>query len=119
MAHSASGAGVSLLVMAMVPVLASMVVTGNFGLITGANLWITLGVAFAVGVAAGITVFSSGLSDMSIFFAFILAFGTTLYGLFVSVTIVSMSLIPYNGGAIIGGFSLLFYALGLFFLVHQ
>jgi len=119
MAHSASGLGASLLIIAIVPIMAAMVITGNFGLLTGANLWYTLGLAFAVGVGAGITVLGSGLSSESIVLAFTLAFGTTLYGLFVGVTIADIPAIPYNGGAIISGFSLLFYVVGMFLIVHH
>jgi hypothetical protein len=118
MTSTASGAGVTLIIIALLPVFAAMITTGDFGLLTGNTLWITLGVAFAVGVAAGITVLSSGLSGESIAMAFVLAFGTSLYIAFVSVTITDLANIPYGGGAIISGLSVLCYVLGLFFLLR-
>src|ERR1017187_6345191 len=119
MANTASGLGATLLIIAMVPIIASMVVTGDFSLLTGANIWYTLGLAFGIGLAAAVTAIGSGLNTEGTILVFALTFGTTLYALFVGVTIANMSAIPYNGGAIISGFSLLFYAVGLFFLVHK
>jgi hypothetical protein len=114
--------GPAFLLLSFAPIFAVIFMTGDFSSITGANLWISLSAAFVVGVAAGITVLSSGLSGVSIMMAFILAFSTTLYAIFTLSVLGILSGLPYTFGAIIEGFSAFFFVLGIFFITaspHQ
>jgi hypothetical protein len=106
--------GIILIICAMVPVFAAMIIAGDFRVLEGSNLWVTLGVAFTVGLAAAITAIGSGLNTFGTMLTFILSFATALYVLFIGVTIAPMLQIPYSGGAIIDGISLFLYAIGVF-----
>jgi hypothetical protein len=111
------GAGGALfLILAFVPVIAVMFMTGDFTPFLGANLWFSLGLSFAVGVGAGVTVLSSGLSGASIMLAFVLGFSTTLYVVVTTNALTAIADMPYDFAAILGGFSVFFFVLGVFFI---
>jgi hypothetical protein len=111
--------GVGFLILSLLPSIAAMFTTGDFGLLIGVNIWVSLGVAFAVGVGAGVTVLSSGLSGESIMLAFILAFSATLFAILSWNVLAVMNDLPYGIPAIITGFSAFFFALGVFFLATK
>jgi hypothetical protein len=106
--------GMYLIFLGVIPVFAAMVASNNFGTLTGADLWTSLAVALAIGAVAAITAVGSGLNTYGTFLAFTASFATVLYLTFVAAAVSLFSSIPYGLGAILGGFSLFCYVVGLY-----
>ena len=120
------GIGPFLMLIGISTVFASMLLTGTYGIIpggsgwdilSGANLWISFGVAIALGLVAAITAVGSGLNTYGTSLTFIITFATTLYVLFMLSTANILNGIPYGFNYAIDGMAAFCYVVGLFFLI--
>ena len=120
------GIGPFLMFLGLSPVLAGMILTGTYGIIpdgagfdilTGANLWVSFGVAIALGLIAAITAVGSGLNTYGTSLTFIITFATTLYMLFMVSSANLLNGIPYGFNFAIDGGAAFCYVVGLFFLI--
>jgi hypothetical protein len=111
--------GAFLLFCGLVPMFSVMIVTQSFGILTGAGLWIALGIAIGLGLIAAITAIGSGLNTFGTFLTFVLAFATSIYVIFMVSVAGLISGIPYNGAAIIDGISVFCYVMGLFLIISS